>query len=84
MEPVNLPDPKACAGCGAMISWVTLDTGKRMPVNAVADSRAGRVFFFDGKWRVTSKHVQPPPATSLYVSHFATCPNASQFRKGRP
>jgi hypothetical protein len=66
-----------------MVSWVTLDSGKRMPLNAIADSQNGRVFFFAGKWQVTSRHVQPPPATSLYVPHFATCPNASNFRKGR-
>lgn len=74
---------KACGGCGLLVQWVTIAaSGKRMPLNPVADSRAGTVFFFDGKWQVTSRHVQPPAATSLYVSHFATCTQASRFRKG--
>lgn len=53
-----------------------------MALNLVPDTRAGRVFLYDGRWQVTSRHVQPPPAVSLYVPHFATCVNASQFRKG--
>jgi len=81
---VNLPPPKACRGCGLLVHWVTLASGKRMQLNSIGDSRAGRVFFHAGKWQVASRTVQPPPATTLYVPHFATCPNASQFRgKGR-
>lgn len=75
--------PKACRGCGLLVRWVTIAaTGKRMPLNPVADSRAGSVFFYDGKWQVTSRHVQAPAATSVYVSHFATCSKASTFRRG--
>lgn len=75
--------PKPCRGCGLLVRWVTIAaTGKRMPLNPVADSRAGTVFLFGDEWRVTSRHVQPPPATSLYVSHFATCSKAASFRKG--
>jgi hypothetical protein len=73
----------ACKGCGLLVSWVEIAaTGKRMPINPVADSQAGTVFFFDGKWQVTSRHVHAPAATSLYVSHFATCSKASTFRRG--
>lgn len=73
----------ACKGCGKMISWVSIaETGKRMPINQVAEPN-GTVFYANGGWHVRSRHIHPPPATSLYVSHFATCPAASKFRGTR-
>ncbi len=78
---MTLPEPRACRCCGLLVHWVTLDSGKRMPLNSIGDSRAGRVFFAAGKWQVTSRQVQAPPATTLFVPHFATCPQASKFRK---
>ena len=72
----------ACRGCGAMVAWVTIGaTQKRMPLNPTADMQQGRVFFHNGAWQVTSRHVQPPPAVALYVPHFVTCVNAATFRK---
>lgn len=77
--------PTPCKGCGLLVRWVRIAaTGARMPLNPVADSRAGTVFFYDDRWQVTSRHVQPPAATSLYVCHFATCSKARDFRnRGR-
>jgi hypothetical protein len=67
----------SCRSCGAPIVWAVTSSGKRMPL----DARAAVVFGLD----TTS---DPPLATRgqgdpLYVSHFATCPNAAQHRKSR-
>jgi hypothetical protein len=37
----------------------------------------------DGRMYVRNLHKgeEPPPGTPRYVSHFATCPNAEEFRK---
>ncbi len=64
----------ACRDCGLLVGWVTIAaTGKRWPINLNADMRSGSVFFYNGGWQVTSRHVAVPVATSLYVPHFKTC-----------
>jgi hypothetical protein len=59
-----------CQGCGALIYWVTMRSGKRMPVDR---GREQRVVYFEGEWRVLGS----------YTSHFARCPKAEQFRKAK-
>ena len=76
-----------CKGCGKPIVWGVTADGKRIPLDprpvvyhAVEESE------FEN--RVTCTRV--PEATNTagtktacYVSHFATCPKASEFGKGR-
>lgn len=59
-----------CRSCGAMIVWLKTTTGKNMPTDATqAAMHAGRMGgLFD-------------PA--VHQSHFATCPNADDHRKGK-
>ncbi len=61
-------DAGECRSCGALIYWVTMPSGKKMPVNR---GRESRVVFQEGEWRVLGS----------YVSHFATCKQADQWRK---
>jgi hypothetical protein len=57
-----------CRGCGKYIYWVITDAGKRMPVDTASEHGGADPDGYDkGKG----------------VSHFATCPAASQFRRGR-
>lgn len=58
-----------CRSCGAAITWVEMESGKRMPL----DLPEKRVVIVPstGKGRVMDAH----------TSHFATCPNAAQHRK---
>lgn len=60
-----------CSSCGALIYWVVMNSGKRMPIDR---GREQRVVYRDGQWQVLGS----------YKSHFASCPNAAQHRgKGK-
>lgn len=91
MKPVT--EPTKCRSCNADVLWVRWDSGKRMPVDAVADMRppgkgGGNLVLtlkggqfgelicdrFD-----STKH---DAKRNRYTSHFATCPNAEQHRRG--
>jgi len=60
--------PSQCRDCPRPIYWIETKTGAKMPVDCNADARS---------W--------PPSATDAGsgLSHFATCPSAAKFRKGR-
>lgn len=73
-------------GCGALIIWTTnVVTGKRMPVDAEPTEK-GNVVLVTGndgpEARVLTRDelVRRPTTRGLYLSHFATCPNAQAFR----
>ena len=57
-----------CKSCGAQIRWVTMTSGKKMPLDMppqmVVCVTGDCGFITDG-----------------YTSHFATCPQADQHRK---
>lgn len=69
-------------GCGARIVFARSDTtGRIMPLDATPVPI--------GTWRLTRDlfnqvvafSSKPGPGEMLRVSHFATCPNASEFRR---
>ena len=70
MEPPVSLDEMKCRSCSAAIRWITMRSGKPMPVNAektvivVADEK--------GEHGVTM---------TGHISHFATCPNAKEHRR---
>lgn len=69
----------ACKSCGASIIWArALDSGKAIPLNP-EPKVGGNLELKDGAVQV----VRPSRTIKLYVSHFATCPNANQHRKER-
>lgn len=60
-----------CRGCGAEIIWVTTANRKSMPVDAKPETRMVEIGAGSGVFE----------AKKAYVSHFATCPKAGEFRK---
>jgi len=56
-----------CRSCGAEIVWLKTSAGKNIPVDADTVADAGAEIF--------------DPDTMM--SHFATCPDASKWRKKR-
>lgn len=67
-----------CSSCGAEIIWTVTAAGKRMPVDAKPEKR------------VAIRPNDSDPLTPLsrvvdvFVSHFATCPNAARHRSAPP
>jgi len=67
-----------CRSCGAPIVWVVMfPSGKRMPLDAKPLHGLIRV----EPGAPATGHMRGKDAEDLYVSHFATCPNAAQHRK---
>lgn len=75
-----------CKKCGQPILWIVTKQGKSMPCDPK------QVFFLDGGG--TSTFVTPDGETKRgrrapdgprmgYISHFATCPHAADFRRER-
>lgn len=77
-----------CSKCKAAITWVVTEGGKSMPIDSrpVADGNV----VYDGtgpdRVRVLKKADQGDmflAGRQRFVSHFATCKYANQFRKPR-
>lgn len=85
-----MPDPRGhCRKCGAPIIWAVTEAGKAIPIDAdpARTGKAlrvpnGNVVFTrerddEGRWIVRIVKA----GTAVFVSHFATCPNAGEFRR---
>jgi hypothetical protein len=61
-----------CSSCKAYIVWVLTKNGKSMPIN-----------YTEGPENHSMFPITPPLVfdSKTMVSHFATCPEASKFRK---
>ncbi len=78
-----------CASCGARVLWATTAEGKRMPLDPRPSEAAGNVTAVVTRGRListvlTKRHAARLRATRaqpLYLSHFATCPQADQHRR---
>ncbi len=83
-------DTGRCRACGAAIYWVRTSNGKSMPCNPeelpVVPSNTGDIWAvsFDGEvfrgW-ICSESYEDERWVYARVSHFATCPEADQFRR---
>jgi hypothetical protein len=79
----------ACRSCGAEIWWAETVMGRRMPVDADPVPDGNVVVVREGVGQAPPVVEVGHPATLMpadrprYQSHFATCPQASQHRKGR-
>lgn len=64
-----------CKGCGADILWgITTEGGRHIPLDAKAEKR----------FILVSRGEDEVPAALMrdtYISHFATCPKAQEFRR---
>ena len=77
----------ACRSCGAEIRWEVTSAGKRIPLDP-RPSPKGNVYLEPGAPTVTvfgKLHADARSAMAgrLYLSHFATCPNADSHRRTR-
>jgi hypothetical protein len=69
-----------CRSCGAAIRWVRTDNDRRMPVDAEPVA-GGNVELEEVDAVVTLAHyVEPEPDVERYISRFATCPQAKDWR----
>lgn len=71
-----------CQACGASV-WMLrhFRTGKTAPIDTEAAADGNVVLVTPEVYRVTTKAEPAPAGEPLYKSHFATCPEASRFRR---
>lgn len=77
-----------CRGCGTLIYWTVMESGKRNPLNPEPDAERGNIELPDGEQRTRARALGADAAAgaraqgrTLYLSHFATCPKRGSFRK---
>jgi hypothetical protein len=76
----------ACRSCSAPIVWVGTERGKAMPLDAQpydGDDPSGLfvIRVVDGKALAIAVPPEAFAGEPLYRSHFATCPQADQWRR---
>lgn len=74
-DPEPRPETRACRGCGKRLFFVRDGNGRLQPLDAVAP-------VFTVERDMTGAPVAQR-LLSAYVSHFATCPKADAFSRGR-
>ena len=71
-----------CKGCGADIEWIPTAAGKSMPVDPllikVTDDTHGKLNLVMSNGNTVSR---ASIGTQGYVSHWATCSKAKDFKK---
>lgn len=68
-----------CRSCGAALVWAVTAAGKRAPFDAQT-SLEGTHALVDGK---AVHRSAAAPGSLFHLSHFATCPQAEAWRRGR-
>lgn len=72
-----------CRSCGADIRWAELEvSSKRIPLDPFPAENGNILLNSNGKAEVLHKHDMESATPPLYVSHFLTCPNAGEHRRG--
>lgn len=81
---------KYCKACNAPIIWIKTIAGKSMPCDAEQvlywQNPKGKstIITPNGETIKADLNGEPNKATGIgYVPHWATCPEASKFKKGR-
>lgn len=69
-----------CRACNASIFFAPTAAGKSVPLDEEPVEAGNYHIGLDGVARVVKKD-EPRPTPLLYISHFATCPEAQRFRK---
>lgn len=76
-----------CRSCGAPIFWAKpVGGGSFMPIDADPVAEGGNIAIVDGAAQVFRGTLLEPPlpeGAPRYVSHFATCPDAKEWRRKR-
>lgn len=73
-----------CKGCGQLIVWTKMKTGKPMPCDptVIRFFAGGPECYVTPDGECVSGSPRPDGDRIGYISHFATCPAAKRFRKG--
>lgn len=85
-EKAACPEMPCCKGCGAPILWYRTADGKSMPCNPVPitywkqDGGKKKVLTLGGEI-VSCEYDGDGDGETGYIPHWATCPNAKDFRK---
>jgi hypothetical protein len=66
-------DSGSCRSCGAPVLWVTMVSGKKMPLDQVPKKLVV----------LGPLPEQQGQVVDCYTSHFATCPNAAKHRQAK-
>ena len=66
-----------CRSCNREIDWIKTVNGKNMPLDIGMVHGGNVVIGDDGLAHV----ITPDPTVRTFVSHFTTCPNATDHRK---
>lgn len=70
----------ACRSCGAEIIWAITPAGRRMPVDAAPDP-TGTLRLAQEPYNVTVVVAGPSDEEPRHRPHFATCPQANEWRR---
>lgn len=78
-------EPSECRSCKALVLWVVwAHSGKRMPVDVTPHLIGNVVVSYRASANQMIAEVYKPalhPNRNRYMSHFSTCPNATQHRR---
>ena len=79
----DLPVPKPCKSCGALVLWVThIQSGKWMPMDADPVAMPGPGQFAIIRSIAWSYGLEAEKeGRPRFVSHFSTCPHAREWRQ---
>lgn len=75
-----------CKGCGASIWWNRTKNGKMIPCDITpigfreVPGARGKIVTQDGRI-VSCEFTDDPDAEKGFLPHFATCPNAADFKR---
>lgn len=72
----------SCQSCGAPIKWVVTEAGRNMPIDA-EPSEKGNLLLIDRYVRFVKTREREDRDVPLYISHFATCPDARAWKRSR-
>jgi hypothetical protein len=82
--------PEMCRSCKGDIDWAMSEDGlKRNPIDhASADREDGNLLVWRDnggilRYKYRRKGVDPGPGEHTAISHYATCPEAGQWRRRR-
>lgn len=73
-----------CKGCGAEIEWVSMRSGKYMPIDPepVFVAEGGKdVFITDEGDTITGSMTETNTGEVAFVPHWATCPMYGRFKR---
>ena len=85
---IRLVQTSKCRGCGADIGFIKMQKSTTMPVDVdgvffTPDEYEGPETFVTIDGRVVRGVRRKNGSVYGFISHFATCPAAHEFRKGR-